>query len=310
MLEIKNLTKRYANLRGVSDVSFTLEKGKILSYLGHNGAGKTTTLRCIIGLLKADSGSFYFNGNSFSPFLEDSNDIKKKFGVVLDIPAFYNNLSAMENLYFFGSIYGLTKKDTENNSIPLLKALEIFEYKDEKVKKYSKGMMQKLSLVRALIHKPEFLIMDEPMSGLDPQSRLTIRNLLLDLSKNNNIGIFITSHDLDEIEKITDEIMILENGRIVISGDVSKLKNNVFLKKKYILVFETDNKTNIDLMFKELNCPFNLEGSKINFETDNNIDLESINNLCAKYSIKLLEFSKKEHSLEDIYFKILERNEK
>ncbi|MHA1722122.1 MAG: ABC transporter ATP-binding protein, partial [Candidatus Baldrarchaeia archaeon] len=192
---VSNLVKKINNKLILNNISFDVKRQEIFGYLGPNGAGKTTTLRILLGLMKPTSGKALILGDDLSKNI----NLRRKVGVVLENDGLYNKLTAYENLDFYSQIYGVSNDSERDRKIKeLLDLVELYDEKDKKVGYYSRGMRRRLAIARALIHNPEIVFMDEPTSSLDPEAKITIRNLISQLAKERNATIFLISHDLDE----------------------------------------------------------------------------------------------------------------
>ena len=220
MIAVKNLTKVFKGKTVVNNVSLQVKEGEIFGYLGPNGAGKTTTVRMLLGLLKPTAGEALVWGQP----LGEHPELRKNVGVVLESDGLYERLSARENLDYFAQLYGVA--DRGNKIEDLLKFVGLHERKDDKLGTYSKGMRRKLALARAIVSSPKVLFLDEPASGLDPEAQKLVRELILRLSKEQGIVIFLNSHDLDEVERICSKVAIIQNGAIKAYDSVENLRSN------------------------------------------------------------------------------------
>ena len=208
VLEVNNLTKKYKNKTVVNNLNLKIKKGEIYGLLGQNGAGKTTTMCMITNLSHKTEGEIKLFGQDTT----NNNQIFQKVGSIIESPGFYENLTGYENLKYFAKIQKITnKKDIDT----ALKIMELEENKNKKVKEYSMGMKQRLAIAEAIMNKPELLILDEPINGLDPRGILDIRKFLKKLSKEQNMTIIISSHILSEIEQLVDRIGIINNGKLI-----------------------------------------------------------------------------------------------
>ena len=180
MVDIEELTKRYGKFVALDHMNLHIDKGEIFGFVGPNGAGKTTTMRIMCGLLKATSGKVTIDGVDA---LGRPADVKRKIGYVPDFFGVYDNLKVMEYMDFYGSMYGMSKREVENVADKYLELVALQDKKDEFVDSLSRGMKQRLCVARALIHDPELLVLDEPSSGLDPRSRHDMKNILRDLKE-------------------------------------------------------------------------------------------------------------------------------
>lgn len=222
MIQVTNLTKKFNHFVAVDSISFRVEAGEIFAFLGPNGAGKTTTIKMLTTLLRPTSGRMELGG--FDP-VKNSNEARRSFGIVFQDPSLDDELTAYENLEFHGVLYGLPKKVRRTRIEELLNLVELWDRRNELVKKFSGGMKRRLEIARGLIHHPKILFLDEPTLGLDPQTRNHIWNYIQSLNQKEKITIFFTTHYMDEAEKAAGNLAIIDHGRIVARGSPSELKN-------------------------------------------------------------------------------------
>ena len=199
IIEVKNLTKKYKEIIAVNNISFSVEKGKIIAFLGPNGAGKTTTIKMLTTLLRPTSGSMQIN--NFDP-LKDMEEVRKSFGIVFQDPSLDNELTAFENLEFHAIMYQVAKEVRTERIHELLKYVELYDRKDNFVKTFSGGMKRRLEIARGLIHHPTILFLDEPTLGLDPQTRNRLWDYVLKLNKKEKMTVFLTTHYMEEADKV------------------------------------------------------------------------------------------------------------
>ncbi len=221
IIEVKNLIKKFKNFTAVDDISFDVGTWEIFAFLGPNGAGKTTTIKMLITLLHPNAWEVQVCG--FSPFTE-KNKVRRSIGIVFQDPSLDDELTAYENMMFHATLYGVEKKVAKTRIIELLKLVELRERKDDFVKTFSGGMKRRLEIARGLVHHPKILFLDEPTIGLDPQTRNFLRWYITDLNKNENMTIFLTTHYMEEAEKIADRIAIIDHGKIISVGTSQELK--------------------------------------------------------------------------------------
>ncbi|MEM1633695.1 MAG: ATP-binding cassette domain-containing protein [Sulfolobales archaeon] len=224
IIEVVNLVKRFKDVVAVDGVSFSVREGEIYGLLGPNGAGKTTTISIIITLLKPTSGTVYVDGIDVT---KKPNDVRKKLGVVFQDPSLDVFLTAYENLYIHGKIYGLGGLDLENRIREALKFVELEEFSNKVVRYFSGGMRRRLEIARALIHDPEILVLDEPTIGLDPQTRNKVWDYVRTARKEKGVTILMTTHYMDEAEQLCDRISIMDHGKILVEGTADQLKSYV-----------------------------------------------------------------------------------
>ncbi|WP_053220026.1 ABC transporter ATP-binding protein [Virgibacillus senegalensis] len=220
MLETTNLKKVFKKNVAVSDVNLYLDKGESVGLLGPNGAGKSTAISMISSLVKPTAGDVTWHGKSI---VKDPNVIRMHLGVVPQDIALYKELTAVENLRFFGRIYGLRGKSLESQIEKVLKIVGLTERKNELVKHYSGGMQRRINIAVALLHEPEFIIMDEPTVGIDPQSRNYILEMVQKLNEEKGMTVLYTSHYMEEVERLCDRIYIMDHGKVIASGTKQEL---------------------------------------------------------------------------------------
>lgn len=288
ILEIKNLKKSY-NGKKVLDIDYLeIEESSIYGLIGKNGAGKSTIMKIILGLVKKDEGTIKAFGYELN--LKSQKDLNKNIGAIIENPSFYDHLTGYENLEIISSLKGI-KKDEISKTLELV-GLKNVEKK--KTREYSLGMKQKLAIAMALIGKPKLLILDEPINGLDPQSIEEMRNLFKNIIKNTSTSILISSHILDEIEKIATHIGILKHGKLTYNGSLEEYRK---LHPPFISISTSDNKKAIELLDLDTD---KIKGKKIILGKISNIDIADIVNfLHGKVSIYRIEEEKE--SLEKLF---------
>jgi len=220
MLEICNLTKRYNGIPAVEDVSFTIRPGEILGYVGPNGAGKSTTVKMIIGLLEPSEGRILFEGKSV---IDDLPAFQSRFGYVPEEPNLYPYLSGWEYLQLAGRLRGLRRQALEPKMEEFFRLFSLWDDRHGPLASYSKGMRQKVLLSAALLHNPDLLILDEPLSGLDVTTMLVLRELLQGLAAQGRM-ILYSSHVLEVLEKVCSSVVILRKGRVVAQDSLERLR--------------------------------------------------------------------------------------
>lgn len=209
----ENLTKRFNGFTAVDSLSFTVEQGEIFGLLGPNGAGKTTTIRMLASLIQPTEGDAYVGGFSVR---DDALRVREIIGILTENPSLYERLSARENLEFFAKAYGVNEPKTRDTRIrELLEFFDLWDRRDDRAGAFSKGMKQKLAIARALVHEPKTLYLDEPTSGLDPKSAKDIRDLMERLSQREGQTILLSTHRLEDAERLCDRVMIINHGGAV-----------------------------------------------------------------------------------------------
>lgn len=220
MLEVQSLTKYYSSIPALEKVSFTIKPGEVLGYLGPNGSGKSTTVKIITGLLEPNNGQVLFNARSIK---EDLTAYKRRIGYVPEEAQLYPFLSGLEYLELVGRLQGLPGRVIARRGETLLELFSMHEHRHTAISAYSKGMRQRILLIAALLHNPELIIFDEPLSGLDVTSALIFRKLVSALAEEGRI-IFYCSHVLEVVEKVCSHVTILQKGKQLAYGTVEDLK--------------------------------------------------------------------------------------
>ena len=215
-LQFADVRKTLGDREVLKGISLTVEPGNVFGYLGSNGAGKTTTIRIVLDLVRATSGDVRVMGESAS-----SPDVRRRIGFMLEADGLYNALSAVENLQFYARLYGV--KDAGARIASLLADVGLAARGRDRVGGFSKGMRQRLALARALVHDPQVLVLDEPMSGIDPSGQIELRGILLDVVHRGGKTIFFSSHDLDEVQRICSRIALIDQGTILLEGELAVL---------------------------------------------------------------------------------------
>lgn len=285
ILECQNLCKSFGKKQILKDVSFEIDEGDILAFIGPNGSGKTTTIKLILGLQNIDSGSVKINGYDVE---KDFVKSIEKVGAIVENPDTYMYLSGWQNLKLVANLYkGVTDDDLKT----IVKTVGLENRIHDKVSKYSLGMRQRLGIARALINKPNLLVLDEPTNGLDPEGIKDLRILLKGLAK-EGMGILISSHNLAELESFCNKVLIIDNGVILEKSEVKKFKDN---NNKYL--FKVDNTKNIKLdgMYEVTKTTFCINGEKES--------IASIIKTLVNEDIKIYEVTLTELTLEEAFLK-------
>ncbi|MFH1144984.1 MAG: ABC transporter ATP-binding protein [Candidatus Eisenbacteria bacterium] len=223
MLAIQNLSRSFSSLKAVDQISLHVNPGEIYGLLGPNGAGKTTTISCICGLLDPDGGTIELDGVAIR---SDPIGFKQRIGVVPQETALYEDLTARENLNFWGGLAGLGGVRLKESTAEVLKAVGLEERSREPVRKYSGGMKRRLNLAIGMIHRPRLLLLDEPTAGIDPQARLNILDIVRGVARAGTLVLY-TTHYLEEAQELCDRIGIMDHGRILAEGSLADLKRIV-----------------------------------------------------------------------------------
>jgi len=221
-----NLSKTYAGgKKAVDNVTISLEQGEVFGFLGPNGAGKATTIKLLNGMLSPTGGTCRVFGVDPSAKPEQIHQFS---GVVTEHAQMYDNLAGLQNLVFYGTLFGVNETESRNRALALLSQLDLTDAKDQKLATYSTGMRQRLSLARAMIHRPKILFLDEPTSGLDPESVLNVNNMIKRLAENEGTTIFLCTHQLRYAQEICTSYGLIDDGALLAAGSIEKLRDLVF----------------------------------------------------------------------------------
>lgn len=220
MIEIKGVSKKFGSKVAVKDLSLTIPDGEVYGLLGPNGAGKSTTLKMITGILTPDEGDVLISGHSIR---KEALEAKKTLAFNADNPDSFLGMKGRDYLAFIASLYGVNKDEAEEESVKYSKMFHIYEALEEQVLSYSHGMRQKIQLVASLIHHPQNWILDEPMTGLDPESTFQVKNLMREYASEGRCVLYST-HVLDVAEKVCDKVAILNKGELVFYGTLTELQ--------------------------------------------------------------------------------------
>ena len=220
MIEFKNVSKFYGNIKALKNFNLTVNNGEILGLIGHNGAGKSTVIKSLVSVINPTEGEIVVDGMSLK---ENRVAIKEKIGYVSDSPNLFHKLSAMDYWDFIGGAYGLSDKDKDNRIKELLKIFDLGDAIFQSIESFSHGMRQKVFLIGALLANPSIWVLDEPMTGLDPQASFDLKELMRTHADKGNTVIFST-HVLQVAEQICDRIAILKKGELIYIGTIEDLK--------------------------------------------------------------------------------------
>lgn len=301
MLNISHLSKSFDSLKAVDDISFEVKEGEIFGFLGPNGAGKTTTISMISGLLKPDTGKIMIDNLDLETHLRK---VKKLMGVVPQEMAFYEELSAKENLLFWGKLQGVSRKTLDERIRYYLEKTGLLGRETDPLKKYSGGMKRRINLILGLIHQPRLLLLDEPTLGIDVQTKLNIYEVIKEASSRGTT-ILYTTHNLQEAEELCHRIAIIDQGKILALGTLSELIQIVG-EKDIVLIsgtFDVDQGQKIISGFKEATVISLTEGKMV-------ISLEASKTMPLlleeffKESISIDDVSIKQPNLESVFLKL------
>jgi len=298
LLKADSLVKKYGNITAVNNISFEIFRGEIFGFLGPNGAGKTTTIKMMSGLMEPDSGRVII----------DCEDNGRSIGLCPQHIVIWENLTCLEQIVFMGQMYNMTVTDARRKGETLLESLGLHGIKDRLAKNLSGGMQRRLNIALALIHSPEILFLDEPQAGLDPQSRILVRDYIRSIRSSTTI--VLTTHDMEEAEKLSDRICIIDNGQLLVSGTADEIKKI----SGYEDLIEVDIERDLHHAFISFLDPdrvskMTISGNRISFRIKDPIQaLANILEVVKEQKIKTDNLRLRKNSLEDIFISLTGRS--
>lgn len=311
MIEVRNLVKKYGDHIAVNDLSFTVEKGEILGFLGPNGAGKSTTMNMITGYISATEGTVVINGHDI---FEEPEEAKKSIGYLPELPPLYMDMTVKEYLSFVADLKKVPKKEKKQNIIYAMKKTGIVEMQDRLIKHLSKGYKQRVGLAQAIMGHPDLIILDEPTVGLDPVQIIEIRRLIKELSKEH--AVILSSHILAEISAVCDKVMIINQGRLIVSDTPDNLSNHIKGSNSIRLLIHGE-KAKVHNALAAIRQISKLEYKKegeylsVNVYSDTDEDIrEAIFYAMAGINCPILSMNSNKMSLEDIFLKVTKESNK
>ena len=302
MISVEHLTRKFGNVTAVEDLTFDIQDGEVFAFLGPNGAGKTTTLRILCCLISKTSGKVSIDGlDPASP--SDALKIRAGIGLAPDDVGLYNELTVTDNLTFYARLFDFPAARTRQNIERYLKALGLWEQRDAPGGTLSKGMKQKLSVVRALVHEPRLLFLDEPTANLDPEASKTVRDFILDL-KSEKRTIFLNTHNLDEAQKLSDKIGILQTMLLTV-GTPEELKTSLWGTKTEITLAHPSDAV-VGALQKLAPGMVEADGAKILVNVkDEALDNPRIVAAVVSAGGEIVTVTQKTSTLEDVYLKFV-----
>lgn len=221
MIEVKELSKSFKNIKAVDNISFKVNRGEIVGLLGENGAGKTTTLRLLATMLKPTGGTALINGYDI---IKEASKVRGEIGILFGGEVgLYDRLTARENIKYFAQLNGMSKEETDKSINYLVEKLEMEEYINRRVGKFSRGMKQKVAIARSIVHEPTVMLFDEPTAGLDVTASRIVQDFIIKCKEDNKAIVF-SSHSMAEVERLCDRIVIIHKGKIFEEGTVEDFK--------------------------------------------------------------------------------------
>lgn len=301
MIKIKEISKQFGDFTALNKLSLHIKKGEFYSLLGPNGAGKTTCINIISNITKASSGEVEIAGfNS----LKQKQEIKKTIGVIPQEIALYEDLSAFENLKFWGKINQVPSNVLTDKIHDILRFLDLYDHRNQKINSYSGGMKRRINIAAALLHDPEILFMDEPTVGIDPQSRLFTYEIFEKLHQQGKT-ILYTSHNMEEVERLSDRIGIIDHGQLIAEGSQKELKEHLKMDETIVISFEKKVDESLLTNSISLSKPFYFQNQQLYVSSKNaNEDLVHLLQSFGQNEIKVSQIEIQKVNLEMIFLKL------
>jgi ABC-2 type transport system ATP-binding protein len=299
MIDVKDITKSYGDIQAVKGISFSIKAGECYGLLGPNGAGKSTTINMLSTLFPPDTGEIVLDGKDTKKFTQE---VKKVLGIVPQEISLYENFTAVENMHFWGGIYGVKGNALITKTDDLLKWVGLEDRKNEKIKGYSGGMKRRINLACALLHSPKILLLDEPTVGVDPQSRNLIFELIQQLNK-EGMTIIYTTHYMEEAEKLCDRIGIIDAGKIVAQGTLDELKHQSGIND--VVVVECVQVPDEKALSAKLKAQVSVDGNKASILSDDvRKDLTHYVVGCSEAGYDITHIDVQKGNLEGVFLKM------
>jgi ABC-2 type transport system ATP-binding protein len=307
-IEVTALTKRFGSFTAVSDVTMIVKRGEYMGLLGPNGAGKSTMLKVITGMIRPTSGTVSVNGIDCGKHRRAMETV----GCVIETPECYPNFTPVEMLSYVGRLRGVGRNEIRTRIREVLEEVRMWEWRNKKIGKFSKGMKQRVSLAQALIPDPEILIMDEPTSGLDPRGLMEVREILMEMKKNDR-SLLISTHMLNEVSEVCDSVTVIRKGKMMLSGNVRDLSRKaeenatleISLRKNMTLGFINDlrNSNNVEYAERINDYTFTVGFAGID-------DRDGLIDLIRQHGLGLLTLNQKGSDLESLYMSLTGEDDK
>ncbi|MGE5437099.1 MAG: ABC transporter ATP-binding protein [Syntrophothermus sp.] len=298
-VEVKNLSKSFGDLKAVNDISFNVSEGSVFGLLGRNGAGKTTTIRMMMNIYEPDEGEVLIRG------VKMGQDFRNQVGYLPEERGLYKKMKVLDTILYFAELKGKRNKETEKRAQRYLDIFQLADRKNSKIEELSKGNQQKVQFILTVLHEPEFIILDEPFSGLDPVNTDLLMDLILEL-KNKGKIIILCTHLMDFAERMCDHIVLIDNGEKILDGALRDIKEkhsegNIFLEYKGNISF-----------IKDLNFVEKFEdfGNTANIKVNGNDKIQTILKLALDNNVEINKFNANDISLHEIFVSLTGYDEK
>ncbi len=299
-LSIEHLSKSYGDFKAVNDISFTVKKGSLFAFLGINGAGKSTTINIICNILPKDEGTIIVGGHDLD---QAPAAIKKEIGIVFQTSVLDKELTVKENLEIRTAFYSLSKEEKKRNLDEIVHLLELQPILNKPVKNLSGGQMRRVDIARAMVHRPRLLILDEPTTGLDPKTRLSVWSLIDNIRSKGGMTVFLTTHYLEEADKAQD-VVIMDKGRIIAHGTPNELKN-LYSSDRIVCYRERNAAFEAALEGERRNYQYDVERACYRIDISNGADAK---NILEKFGSEIEDFEILKGDMDDVFLNVTGRS--
>jgi ABC-2 type transport system ATP-binding protein len=293
MIEVKNLDKTFTTVNAVNDVSFKVEPGRVFGLLGPNGAGKTTTIRMLLDIIRPDSGEIFFDG------LPYSKDIQNRIGYLPEERGLYRKNKLINTIQYFAGLKGIDSREAKRRAAFWLERFGLSEYTHNKIEELSKGNQQKVQFIAAVLHSPKYIVLDEPFSGLDPVNQILLKDIIGEYRNEGKVLIFST-HQMEQAERMCDDICIINKGRVVLYGKLSEEKKK-FGINNILIEFEGDGSVLSRLVGVKRTAVYS---NYAELEIDDSVKPQTVVHEAMKY-LEIRKFEVKEPTLNAIFLNLV-----
>lgn len=306
VIRTDNLTRDFETVRALDGLSFEVPSGIVFGFIGPNGAGKTTTIRLLLGLLEPSSGNSEVLGYDIR---SQADEIRIRTGALLEHTGLYERLSAEENLEYYGRIWRLPAAMRKDRIKELLSHFNLWERRREKVGAWSRGMKQKIAVARAILHHPQLVFLDEPTAGLDPVAASSLREDIVQLASRDGATVFLTTHNLNEAEKICDRVAVINRGKLVKIGHPDELRTSG--SKSQIRITGTGFTEEVlsKLRSRAEIIEMHLTDGQLLIDVKENIKMSPLIGIMIGGGVEIEEIKKEKASLEEVFLKLMEEEE-
>jgi ABC-2 type transport system ATP-binding protein len=301
-IETQHLTRTFGQRVAVDSLTLAIPEGSVFGFLGPNGAGKTTTVRMLTALIAPSSGSAQVNGLRIG---SDDTAIRGSVGILTETPGLYDRLTALQNLLFFAQLYGLSKDQAKSRAARYLRDLDLWERRDERVGGFSKGMRQKLAIVRALLHEPKIVFFDEPTSGLDPEAARTVRDFIKGL-RSAGRTIFLTTHNLPEADELCDLVGVFRS-KLLRVDTPENLRVGLFGRGTVVMLADDATSWLASVRALSFVREASVQGQRLSVALDNPDEQNPVLvEALVQAGARIRSVAPIEHSLEEVYLELLD----